>query len=196
MLLPRTITRRDWVRASSAGLLVLAADSSGLLAATPEVPETEDNQEGPFYKPGAPVRESLIDKGMPGTRLVLAGRVLGVDGRPLEGAELDFWQASAEGQYDNDGFILRGRLYSRPGGHYRLETVIPKHYDAGGRYPRPPHIHVKASKPGGPVLTTQLYFRGDRYNYDDASVRPSLLLDLENGSGGRQSNFDFVIRTR
>jgi protocatechuate 3,4-dioxygenase beta subunit len=142
------------------------------------------------------MRSNLVEKGMPGTRLKLKGRVFSTDGRLLEGAELDFWQASADGQYDNQGFTLRGRLMSGPSGVYQVETIVPKYYSAGSAI-RPAHIHVKVRKGEGPVLTTQLYFRGDPYNYNDASVRPSLLLDLKDNAGdGRWADFDFVIRTR
>lgn len=60
--------------------------SARLLAATEESPETESNWEGPFYKPGAPMRSLLLEPGMAGTPLRLSGRVLDVHGRPLAGA--------------------------------------------------------------------------------------------------------------
>lgn len=179
-----------------AGALAAVAVDVPLLGATPEVDETEDNQEGPFYKAGAPIRNNFVDKGMHGTPLLLTGKVLDLGGKPIEGAELDLWHASGDGEYDNQGYTFRGRVMTGPGGLYRVQTIVPKFYQAGSNI-RPAHIHVKAHKPGGPVLTTQLYFRGDPYNYTDASVRPSLVMDLaDNGGNGRRSEFNFVIRTR
>jgi protocatechuate 3,4-dioxygenase beta subunit len=191
----RHFSRRALLRGGAGALAAIAADAP-VLGATPEVDETEDNQEGPFYKAGAPIRDSFIEKGTRGTRLLLTGKVLDLKGRPLEGAELDLWQASADGEYDNQGFTLRGRVMTGRGGVYRVETIVPKFYQAGSNI-RPAHIHVKAHKSDGPVLTTQLYFRGDPYNYADGSVRPSLVMDLQdNGGNGRRAEFDFVIRTR
>ena len=54
------------------------------LSGTPEFIETEDNQEGPFYKAGAPQRASLGDK-LPGTPFELTGRVFNTKGVPLPG---------------------------------------------------------------------------------------------------------------
>ena len=48
-------------------LLGTASEPDQLLAATEESPETENNWEGPFYKPGAPVRSVLVEGGMAGT---------------------------------------------------------------------------------------------------------------------------------
>ncbi|MBX5496516.1 MAG: dioxygenase [Bryobacteraceae bacterium] len=189
-----SFSRRRFVRGGALTLAALA-ESRSLLYATPEIQETEDNQEGPYYKPGAPIRSNLVEKGMPGTRLLLTGKVLGLDGKPLPNAEIDLWQADANGQYDNIGFRLRGRVFTNDSGLYQIETIIPRHYGAGS-YPRPPHLHVKVRKGDGPVLTTQLYFRGNPYNYHDPSVRPSLLLDLkDNGGNGKSAEFQFVIRT-
>ncbi len=76
---------------------------------------------------------------------------------PVAGALLDFWHADADGEYDLDGFRLRGHQFTDGEGHFSLETVMP------GLYPgRTRHIHVKVQAPGGPILTTQLYFRESR----------------------------------
>ena len=64
--------------------LGLAATPAQQLAATEESLETENNWEGPFYKPGAPARSGLLEPGMAGTPLTVTGRVLDTNGRPLE----------------------------------------------------------------------------------------------------------------
>lgn len=165
-----------------------------LLAATEESPETENNMEGPFYKPGAPIRSMLLDPGMPGTPLTLSGRVLDTRGRPIRGALLDFWHADNTGTYDNDGFRLRGRLYTDDEGRYTLRTIKPLAYGEPGDK-RPSHIHVKASSGHAPVLTTQLYFKGDPWNRSDAAVRPTLILSPREVGDGLAARFDFVIKT-
>jgi protocatechuate 3,4-dioxygenase beta subunit len=96
-----------------------------------------------------------LEKGIPGTPLELSGRVFGRDCKPLAGALLDFWQADGEGEYDNEGFRLRGHQYTGADGRFRLSTVVP------GLYPgRTRHIHVRVQPKGGRVLTTQLYVPG------------------------------------
>ena len=74
-------------------LLGIAGSPDEQLAPTEESLETENNWEGPFYKPGAPVRSSLLEPGTAGTPLTVTGRVLDTNGRPLKGALLDIWQA-------------------------------------------------------------------------------------------------------
>lgn len=124
---------------------------------------------------------------MPGVRLVVEGRVLNRECRPVAGARLDFWQTDAGGQYDNMGFRMRGHQLTDEAGNYRLETVAP------GDYPgRPPHIHVKIVIPNGPSLTTQLYFPGAGRNTTDLLFNPQLVLPVEDTAQGKSARFDFV----
>jgi protocatechuate 3,4-dioxygenase beta subunit len=154
-----------------------------------ELEPTASNAEGPYYKSGAQERTALVESGMAGTRLLLTGQVLTTDCQPVAGALLDFWQADDQGEYDNVGYTLRGRQFADEMGRYRLETIMP------GRYPgRPPHIHVKVNAPGGPVLTTQIYFEGQPGNQSDALISPSLIVPLRDMSdGGKAAIFNFVL---
>jgi protocatechuate 3,4-dioxygenase beta subunit len=194
-------TRREWLRQALlriGGLSLLGV--SGLwapeaLAATDESPETENNWEGPFYKPGAPVRSVFLESGMAGTPLTVSGRVLDTQGRPLKGALLDIWHADHTGRYDNRGFHLRGRIFADDEGRYRLRTIKPLHYGDPGDM-RPSHIHVKASHDRSPVLTTQLYFKGDPWNHHDPAVRPSLMMSPREAADGLEAWFDFVLRVK
>lgn len=165
------------------------ADESPAFNCSAPVELTPAQTEGPYYTPNTPQRNSLLEEGMPGTRLVLEGFVLTADCQPIAGAWIDFWQADASGVYDNQGYTLRGHQFSDERGAYRLETVVP------GEYPgRPPHIHVKVQAPGGPVLTTQVYFPGAGGNQTDRIFNPALLVQVE--SQGEQmidARFDFVI---
>jgi protocatechuate 3,4-dioxygenase beta subunit len=115
---------------------------------------TQAQTEGPYYKPDTPERNSLLEEGMQGTRLILVGYVLDQNCQPLPNAWLDFWQADANGEYDNAGYRLRGHQFTDPQGRYHLETILP------GLYASRPieHIHVKVQPEGGEVLTSQLYF--------------------------------------
>ena len=98
------------------------------------------------------------------------------------------WQANDAGAYDNAGFRLRGHQFADAQGIYRLETVVP------GLYPgRTRHIHVKVQAPNRPVLTTQLYFPGESRNRSDGLFHSSLLMQMDDVSGGRQGRFNFVL---
>jgi hypothetical protein len=54
---------------------------------------------------------------------------------------------------------------------------------------------VKVRAPRGPLLTTQLYFPGERRNEGDSIFQPELVMDVREVTGGREAAFDFVIQT-
>ncbi len=162
------------------------------LAPTPACDDGDDatpeQTEGPFFTPDSPERTSFLESGIEGTRLVLAGSVIATDCTPVAGALLDFWHADAQGEYDNEGYRLRGHQFADSRGRYRLETIVPAVYSGRTR-----HIHVKVQRPDGPVLTTQLYFPGEAQNASDAIFDPALLMDVRGGGDGRRATFDFVL---
>ncbi len=146
--------------------------------------------EGPYYTANAPERVSLLEPGMPGTVLNLTGYVLTADCQPIAGALLDFWQANSQGVYDNAGYTLRGRQYTDANGRYQLETVVP------GLYPgRTEHIHVKVQAPGGPVLTTQLFFPDVTDNAADRIYDRALLILIQDSASILQGTFNFIVET-
>lgn len=143
---------------------------------------TPRQTEGPFFKPRSPERRILVEAGSP--TLVVSGRVLGKDCKPLAGALLDFWHADEHGDYDNSGFRFRGHQFTDAEGRYRLETIVPAEYPGRTR-----HIHVKVQARGGPVLTTQLYFPNEPANARDGLFEPMLLMRIDRQGFGL---FDFV----
>ena len=115
---------------------------------------TQPQTEGPYYTPNTPEKHSLLEEGITGTRLILVGYVLDQNCEPLPNAWLDFWQADANGEYDNVGYRLRGHQFTDSQGRYYLETILPGLYSS-----RPiEHIHVKVRPEGGAEITSQLYF--------------------------------------
>lgn len=149
---------------------------------------TPSETEGPFFKPRSPRRASLREAGMKGVPLVLTGRVFARNCRPVAGALLDFWHADDEGEYDNEGFRLRGHQFADAQGKYHLETIVPGTY--GGRTR---HIHVKVQAPQRRVLTTQLYFPGEPRNQSDGLFRSDLLVALKRAADAKQARFHFIL---
>lgn len=149
---------------------------------------TAAQTEGPYYTPNTPERHSLLEEGTPGTRLFVVGYVLDANCQPLANAWLDFWQADANGAYDNAGYTLRGHQFTDGQGRYYLETVVP------GEYPgRTEHIHVKVQPNDGAVLTTQLYFPEVASNSSDGIFNPGLIVQLEERPAYLLAYFNFVL---
>jgi protocatechuate 3,4-dioxygenase beta subunit len=109
-----------------------------------------------------------------GERIVVSGRVLGSDGRPLGGQLIEIWQANAAGRYLHSvdthdapldpNFSGGGRCLTDDDGTYRFVTIRP------GAYPwknhpnawRPAHIHFSLfGRAFTERLVTQMYFPGD-----------------------------------
>lgn len=168
-----------------AGSADLTAACSTPAALTPSLTE------GPYWKQGSPERTNLIDSGVSGRKLTLTGYVLDASCQPVANAWVDFWQANAQGQYDNSGYILRGHQYTDASGRYTLETIIP------GLYPgRTEHIHVKVQAPDGPVLTTQLFFPGVQQNDSDGIFNQALVLPIQEQNGETTAQFNFIVSTK
>ncbi|MCY9693938.1 dioxygenase family protein [Paenibacillus alginolyticus] len=146
--------------------------------------------EGPYFTPNSPERSSLLEQGMKGTKLTLVGYVVSTACKPVAHALLDFWQADADGQYDNKGFTLRGHQYTDDKGKFTLETIVP------GLYPgRTRHIHVKVQAPNGKVLTSQLFFPNEAGNAKDGIYNKALLMDMKSNADGSQSGaYQFVVK--
>jgi len=109
-----------------------------------------------------------------GERIVLTGRVLDSDGRPVSGTLVEIWQANAAGRYNHPvddhpapidpNFDGGGRCVTDSQGRYRFVTIKP------GPYPwrnhpnawRPAHIHFSLfGRAFTQRLVTQMYFPGD-----------------------------------
>jgi protocatechuate 3,4-dioxygenase beta subunit len=105
---------------------------------------TQPDMLGPFYEPGAPVRNSV------GSGYVLSGAVLAAGScEPIPGAQIEFWLANPEGVYDD---AHRATMLAGAEGEYQFESSVPVPYEN-----RPPHIHVRVTAPGYQDLVTQHY---------------------------------------
>jgi protocatechuate 3,4-dioxygenase beta subunit len=162
------------------------------------------------------------DAGEPlGERIIVTGRVLDEDARPVPNILLEIWQANAAGRYrhvnDNHpapldpNFTGAGRALTDENGVYRFVTIKP------GAYPwrnhdnawRPAHIHFSIfGNAFATRLVTQMYFPGDpllpidpvSQSIPDAKARERLVasFDLETTQPewALGFRFDIVLRGR
>jgi protocatechuate 3,4-dioxygenase beta subunit len=149
---------------------------------------TPQQTAGPFFKPASPERASLIEPETHGARFILQGLVLSTQCAPVANALVDLWHADAGVRYDNQGFRLRGHQYTDSEGRHSFETIVPGNYG-----PRTRHYHVKVQAPDLPVLTTQVYFPGEKRNATDFLFRPDLLMVVSQAETTRHGRFDFVL---
>ena len=156
-----------------------------------------------------------------GERIIVAGRVLDENGRPVPGTLVELWQANAAGRYRHEAdqhnapldenFLGKGQVVTGADGSYRFLTIKP------GAYPwrnahnawRPQHLHFSVFGPAFATrLVSQMYFPGDQllpldpifHRVADASARERLvsaydpaLSEAEFALGYR---FDLVLRGR
>jgi protocatechuate 3,4-dioxygenase beta subunit len=156
---------------------------------------TSGRIEGPFYSPKTPERRDIRDP-LVAEALVLAGRVLDPQCRPIAGAVLDFWQTDHAGRYDNQGYRYRGHQRTDEAGRFELVTVRPHAYTAMSIF-RTPHIHVKVQGANTRLLTTQLYLPdAEETNARDFGYLPALAIQyLSREAGAERAAFDFVLES-
>ena len=109
-----------------------------------------------------------------GERIVVAGRVLDGDGRPVAGQLVEIWQANAAGRYIHKrdqhpapidpNFTGVGRAITGSNGEYRFTTIKPAPYPWKNHHNawRPAHIHFSLfGTDFTQRMITQMYFPGD-----------------------------------
>jgi protocatechuate 3,4-dioxygenase beta subunit len=156
---------------------------SSILRHPTKAPQQADPEEIELYAPVFGARDvdaieadlTVQHRGEPiGERIVVTGRVLDGDGRPVVGQLVEVWQANAAGRYIHQrdqhpapldpNFTGTGRCLTDDAGVYRFTTIKP------GPYPwknhlnawRPAHIHFSVfGTEFTQRLVTQMYFPGD-----------------------------------
>lgn len=189
------------------------------------LPQSLTELTGPLLGEGrvAPLDHDLTGQhdGEPlGERIIVHGRVLDGDGRPVPHTLVEVWQANAAGRYTHAGdrhlapldpnFTGVGRALTDADGCYRFVTVKP------GAYPwrnhdnawRPAHIHFSLfGRAFAQRLITQMYFPGDPLFAQDpilgavpAAARPRLVASLDLSQSVPEwalaYHFDIVLRGR
>jgi protocatechuate 3,4-dioxygenase, beta subunit len=223
-----TITPRDWAshppyihpsyRSTS-----LRGPSKPLIA----IQQTLSEWTGPVYghesvgRLDADLTKNARKNGEPlGERIIVTGRVMGDDGRPLPDTLLEIWQANACGRYVHKvdqhdapldpNFLGGGRCVTDSEGRYRFYTIKPGAYPWGNHHNawRPNHIHFSVFGPTFLTrLVTQMYFPGDPlleldpiYLSAPAGARERMIasfsLDVTEPGFALGYAFDLVLRGR
>ncbi len=208
--------RRQFLKNTSLTALSLGLLSSNNLSANSSKKSKEENPlmcdkttpdyfgEGPFYTENPPpmANQQLAKSDETGERIIISGRVFNLDCQQfIPNTIVDAWHANHAGDYDNEGYNLRGQITTNSQGFYLFETIKPGKYGNGNTF-RPAHIHFKITPPGFETLTTQLYFEGDTDLGTDAasSIRSgefdasSRIIPLTmNQNGKLEGTWDIVI---
>jgi protocatechuate 3,4-dioxygenase beta subunit len=168
--------------------------------------ETASALLGPFWRMNSPRTEnggSIVRSETPGRALFVSCRVCDPRGKPLEGVEVDVWQASPVGLYENQDerqcdMNLRGKFTTDSEGRFWFRSVKPAGYPvpthgpvgdllrAQGRHPyRPAHLHFLAFKSAYKTLITQVFVDDDEHLESDVvfGVTRHLIGDFRRGEG-------------
>ena len=156
-----------------------------------------------------------------GERIIVTGRVLDSDGRPIPDTLLEVWQANAAGRYQHKvdqhpapldpNFSGVGRCVTDSAGRYRFMTIKPGSYPWGNHHNawRPAHIHFSVfGHSFVSRLVTQMYFPGDPlFEFDpifnsvpDETARMRMVSSFDVGNTKPEwalcYRFDIVLRGR
>lgn len=209
-------TRQEFILLSDVLGLSMLVDAMGNRRPTGA---TENTVFGPFHVDGAPQRAmgENINLDGKGESCTFEGRVMTLDGDPIEGARIDVWCDNADGYYDvqqpdtQPQWNNRGIFTTGADGTYRFVGIKPVSYpipDDGpvgkmltvlGRHPyRPAHMHFLVTASGYQRVITHTFVGGDPYLESDAvfGVKASLIAPFEPNEGGEtewRSPYDFVL---
>jgi hydroxyquinol 1,2-dioxygenase len=178
---------------------------------------TQANNLGPFYRAGAPRCDngaSLLRSLTPGPALVFNGYVLDEKGDPVAGADVDVWQPSPVGLYENQDpkqadMNLRGKFVTAADGAFAFRSVKPAGYPVPTDGPtgallraqqrhnmRPAHLHFLIYKPGFRTIASQVYDPEDPHLQSDSQfgVTKALIGNYAKRSDGSYAlEFTFTL---
>jgi protocatechuate 3,4-dioxygenase beta subunit len=178
--------------------------------------ETASALLGPFWRMNSPHTEnggSIVRCETPGPALFVNARVVDPQGRGIEGVEVDVWQASPVGLYENQDdtqadMNLRGKFTTDAEGRFGFRSIrpagypVPTHGPAGdllraqARHPfRPAHLHFLAFRPGYKTLITQVFVDDDQHLETDVvfGVTRHLIGDFKKVEAGYTLDYTFVM---
>ena len=149
--------------------------------------------------------ENVAPAGVAGERFTFRGRVLDGDGKPVDDAAIETWQANAHGKYahpeDTCEKLLErefkgfGRMMSDRQGTFRLSTIKPGRVAGPGDAMQAPHLVVLVFMRGLlKHLVTRVYFPDEPSNQEDPVLalipaeRRSTLIARKTGEGQLEWN--------
>ncbi len=198
--------RRNFIR--NTALFAVAVSSSGFIRFNGKnfegnTPTTTDIL-GPFYRPGAPLRNNLRLPASHGTPIILKGNIFKEDGKtPVNNALVEIWHCDENEVYDNasDEYKYRGGQKTKADGKYSFKSILPVPYKANPTDEsswRPAHIHMRVSVPNQQDLITQIYFKGGKYVETDqwasSTKAVNRILNVpENKSGESEIVFNVIM---
>jgi protocatechuate 3,4-dioxygenase alpha subunit len=163
--------------------------------------QTPSQTVGPFFHDGLIRADGavLVGEATEGERILIVGRVLDGDGRPVPDAMVEIWQADSAGRYGADSeFIGFGRGATGEDGAFRFLTIRPGRVAGPGNSLQAPHIAVGVLGRGLlKRLTTRLYFADSPDNADDPILalvpddRRDTLIARRDGEAWR---FDIILQ--
>ena len=144
--------------------------------------ETTANLLGPFWRMNSPLTkngESIVRSPTSGPALFVNAWVKDTAGKPVVDAEVDVWQSSPEGFYENQDPVqadmnLRGKFHTGENGRISFRSVRPAGYPIpvngpvgdlirlqGRHNMRPAHLHFLIYKEGFKTHISQVYVNDD-----------------------------------
>jgi protocatechuate 3,4-dioxygenase, alpha subunit len=122
--------------------------------------------------------EDLAPRGVAGERVSIRGRVIDGDGKPVNDAAVEIWQANSEGRYASPedrqekplepAFRGYGRSLTDEQGAFRFSTIKPGRVPGPGAGVQAPHLNVTIFMRGLlKQLMTRMYFPDDPANASD-----------------------------
>jgi protocatechuate 3,4-dioxygenase alpha subunit len=157
---------------------------------------------GPYLHIGMTwaVNPDFAGPNVKGERISVSGRVVDGDGKPVNDAMLEIWQANSFGRYAHpedtrdlpldEGFSGWGRVCTDGDGRFRFNTIKPGRVPAPNGALQAPHLNVTIFMRGMlRHLVTRVYFDGDPANAEDpvlsrvpAERRATLMARGSNGA--------------
>jgi len=135
---------------------------------------------GPFLRIGLEWMqiEDLAAKGVAGERVSIRGRVTDADGKPVNDAAVEIWQANGQGRYAHPedkqdkpldkNFRGYGRSLTNDKGAFRFNTIKPGRVPGPGGKLQAPHLSVTIFMRGLlKHLQTRIYFPNEAANAED-----------------------------
>jgi protocatechuate 3,4-dioxygenase, alpha subunit len=144
------------------------------------LPATPSQTVGPYFSIGLTklITTNLAGPGVVGQKITIRGRVLDADGKPIDDAVIETWQANSYGKYAHPedtqdkplegGFHGFGRASTDDNGAFSLTTIKPGPVPGPHGTLQAPHIVAAISMRGLlKHLVSRIYFPDEPGNAED-----------------------------